>query len=273
MGATFKIKIRQPGSSEVDTYIGNDGEVVSRLIEGAMENTVVDLTGKMVVLKGLEASERALYLNAIFFQRVVSRTPVDEDYITEINERGKPVMHKADNDFIRDYWTASYNRKSITAKYLMDSCGCTFEKFNDKDEVEKIYQEFRKFLGKSTSAFFKGTRTLRGVHIENTHPDKKRYARLEYGEYEKDGSIKRASRPHGVKGGYSIQAPAGMYRVTEAEMMSGSFNVPTDKLMSYQSRVTKIKSKEQLKELNKYLKGKRKLTVSDIGKIARMYGV
>lgn len=288
MPVSFVVKVKHQGRPTINSYIkesaGNKKsytkqKVVTEIITGAIEEDILDLTGKMIVTKGIEASLRYLKLMAIFFQRVVSRTPFDEDYVKGFSSRNdKPIVHYADDDYIRDYWTISYGKnKPITAKYLIDNCGCTFVKFNDQNEIDIIYKELQRFLGKQGSLLRTGGRTIHGVHLENTHPDKKRYAMLEYGMYSKnDSRIKKDSdnlRPHGLRGAYSIQAPAGMYRITEAEMKQGNFNVSTERLGKNQVRLQRIKTKAQLRELNKYLSEKKKLTVSDIGEIARLYGL
>ena len=277
MAVQFSVRIKAEGKSNGRPYIGKDGKAVANLIIGAIEEQTLDITGKMIAMKGLEASERVLKLNAIFFQRVVSRTPRDETYHYR-DKKGHLRTHKDDGDYIQDYWTAAYGTSSpISAKYLRDNCGCTFENFNDPSEIETIYKEFRRFLGKSTSAFFKngkGGRTFRGVRIYNDYPKDKqhelRYHLLEYGGYVGDGIIKEKERPHGVVGGRSIQAPAGMLALTKAEFEGQKFNIPTEDLFKYLKRVKKMKSYSTLKRL---LKGHVRFTQDDLAKIMEVYGV
>ncbi len=262
MAAKFSLKIKHTGSSQVESFVGSDGKVFAQKLAGAIENSVYNAAGQMIAEKTEESKRRNLFLAAMFFQRVVSRTPLDEDYMTGINERGKPTMHYADNDSVRDCWVASYRNKKITSKYLRESCGCTFLKFNDRTEVKKIYEQFLELAGK--------TKNISGVHIDNTH---ERFPMLEYGEYLHDGSIKSGEHyEHGVKGGYSVQAPAGMLRLTQQEFEDTAFNIPTEELMQngrkWQKRLKKSGSAETVKRI---LRGKSKLSQNDAERIAEVY--
>lgn len=273
MAFKFSLKIKGEGSSNGHYYVGKDGVAFKNLLIGGIEERVLNLEGKMLAAKGLEASERILKLHAIFFQRIISRTPRDESYHW-IDAKGNLKHHKDDKDYIQDYWTITYNNMRITAKYLKDSCGCTFDKFNDKEEIEVIYKEFKKFLGKKSSSYWSGGKTIRALTVFNDYPKDKqhelRYHLLEFGGYMGDGIIKHNNRPHGVVGGHSIQAPAGMTALTEAEFKNGSFNVATNKLTSHLGNVQKVKSYSRLKTL---LKGKVKFTQDDLAKIMEEYGV
>lgn len=280
MGATFKIRVRTEGTSNRKAYVGKDGKKIRSIMIGALETRVLDLTGKMIVRSGLEASERTLWLNAIFFQRLVSRTPRDESYSYRDKE-GHIHYHKDDKDYIQDYWTAKYwNYEGITAKYLRENCGCTFETINNKNEIKIIYQEFRnRFFGKEGSTGRKnkesGKTTLKGVRIFCDYPKDKqhelRYHLLEYGGYVGDGIIKEGDKNyHGVIGGRSVQAPGGMTALTEAEFAAGNFSVSNADLIKYLGKITKVKSYESLKKL---LKGKVKLSKADVAKIMELYGV
>ena len=271
MKPAFKLKIKHFGSSQIESYTGNDGKTFVSRIQGELENTIIDATGQMVAEKALEISRRNLFLAAMFFQRVVSRTPLDEDYYTGVDERGKPTIHHADEDRVRDSWVASYNNFKITAKYLRENCGCEFFVFNDRSEVKKIYQEFLKFLSKG-KGLADGTATLKGVRIENNH---ERFPMLEYGEYEHDGVIKKGEHyEHGVKGGFSIQAPVGMLRLTQQEFEDTAFNIPTkDLMMDGRKWQTGLKKKGSLKTVKKLLYGKKKISFKDACEIAKVYSV
>ena len=264
MGAKFKMKIKHTGASSFDTYVGNDGKVITEKIKGAVEETAYNAVGKMVAEKTEEATRRNVFLSAMFFQRVVSRTPLDEDYITGMNKDGHLTMHKADDDVVRDCWVASYRNRKITSKELRENFGCEFYKFNDRKEVKKIYEQFLKLIGK--------TQNIRSIRIENTN---ERFAMLEYGEYEHDGTIKKDTDNkyyHGVKGGYSIQAPAGMLRLTEQEFQDTVFNIPTKDLMFDSKKWQRgLKKSGSIKTIKKVIQGSSKLSFLKCCEIAREY--
>ena len=269
MPVTFKLKIRHQGASQIESYVGKDGSVVTEKIAGALEETVFDAEGKMIAERTLEATERNVFLSAMLFQRLVSRTPMDENYMTGMNERGKPVMHKADNDYVRDAWVASYGTSKITAKELREK-GIEFLKFNDRTEVKKIYAEFLKLLGNRKVST--GAEALQKFTITNTH---ERFPMLEYGEYRHDGSIKSGEHfKHGVKNGFSIQAPVGMERLTRQEFEETAFNIPTKDLMENGKRwQTGLIKAGSLKNVTRILKGKKKVSFRKMCEVAKEYGL
>ena len=265
---TFSIVTRHLGESQIDSYVGKNGKAAVQKIKGAMEESTLNIVGRTIAGRYRRYSMRNLFLSAMFFQRVVSMTPKDEDYLTGMSERGKLLMHKADDDSVRDCWYASYNNKKYTAKYFMDK-GCTFDKFNDRNEVMIIYNEFLNFLGKK-GKLVTGERTLRRVHIDNTHD---RYPMLEYGEYSKDGTIKSGPKyKHGVKGGYSVQAPVGMYRIVSAQFADTMPNVSVNDLMTNpHSWQYNLKRNGSIKVIAKMLYGKKHLSFKEVCDVARLY--
>ena len=280
---TFKIRVKSEGSSGKKPYVGKDGKEFTNLMIGALESSILNLEGKMVAKAGLDASERVLWLNAIYFQRIIARTPRDETY-KYVNAKGYKKTHTADDDYIQDYWTAKYwNYQGITAKYLRENCGCTFENFNDPEEIAIIYREFRnRFFGAPGSKGRKnkesGKTTLKSVRIYCDYPQdqehKLRYHLLEFGGYVGDGIIKKGDeRLHGVANGRSVQSPAGMKIVTDMEFESGQFRVP-DGIQSNDAILNNIGPKQNMtKELKKILGRKKRLTSDDVNKIMELYGV
>lgn len=268
MPVTFRLRVKHPGSSHIESYMGKDGKVVSSKIAGAIEEESFSIAGKLIAQAALETSRRNLFLAAMFFQRVVSRTPMDETYYAGVTKDGQPIIHKADDDYVRDAWTATYNNYKITAKQLREK-GIDFIKFNNRNEVKQIYNEFLNFLGKG-KGLLDGKAVLKGVRIENTH---ERFAMLEYGEFEKDGSIKSGEHfKHGVKGGYSVQAPVGMLRLTQQEFEDTAFNIPTKDLMiDGRKWQTSLKKSGSIKTIAKMLKGKSKISFREACEIARAY--
>jgi hypothetical protein len=289
MGATFKIRVRSEGTSNQKAYEGKDGKKFTNLMIGALENTTLDLTGRMVAKTGLEASERTLWFNAIYFQRIVARTPRDEDY-TYIGKDGKTYYHKGEagspkyvNDHMQDFWTAKYwNYEPITAKYLRENCGCTFEKLNDPKEIKIIYKEFRnRFFGavgsKGRANKESGKTTLKSVRIFCDYPKDKqhelRYHYLEYGGYISDGVIKAGDKYfHGVVNKHSVQAPKGMTAITKAEYEAGQFQVPGSDIAN-KDLLKNIGPKRNMPKALKDILKKEKLSDSDVRKVMEFYGV
>lgn len=282
MGATFKLRIKTEGTSHQKDYVGKDGKAISSLMIGAVENRALDLTGRMIATEGLEASERTLWFAAIYFQRLVSRTPRDENYSYR-DDKGNIHYHKDDEDYIQDYWTAKYwNYEGITAKYLRDNCGCDFNVVNNQKEIKIIYNEFRnRFFGAEGSRGRankeSGKSTLKSVRFICDFPKDKehelRYHLLEYGGYIGDGIIKNADRYHGVVNGHSVQAPSGMTAMTDAEFKSGQFRAPGKRVKTKNLLKHIGRSQNMTAEIGKILKGKTKLSDSDVTKIMNLYGV
>ena len=265
MAVSFKLKIKHQGSSRIDQYTGKDGKIISQKIVGAIEDSAYLVSGRRVFEAAQTHRERTLFLTAVFFQRVVSRTPLDEDYYFTDKDGDLKIHHK-DDDAVRDCWTASYNNKKITAKQLKD-LGVTFDRFNDEGEIRTIYETFRKAFVQG-----KGNRDIKVVHVDNTH---ERFPQLEYGEYEHDGELKRGEKYyHGVQNGYSVQAPHGMLRITQAEFETMTLSMSTEKLIKEyvrrSQRLNKIPSESKMREIKRVMK-KQHLTDNDIKIIERAY--
>jgi hypothetical protein len=101
---------------------------------------------------------------------------------------------------------------------------------------------------------------------------------LEYGEYKNDGTLKKGEKYyHGVEGGYSVQAPAGMLRITQAEFQKMTLTMSTRKLIqSYvqrSQRTLKNPSPSKMKELKRILGNKNRFTEEEASAIERIYGV
>lgn len=266
MAVIFKIKSKHQGASQIDQYTGSNGKVAAEKIAGAIEDEMIAVKGRALLVSAKTQRERTLFMAAVFFQRVVSRTPVDEDYYFQ-NKKGDLEIHHKDDDAVRDAWVASYNNRSITAKQMREA-GITFDKFNDESEIRAIYAMFRE-------AFIMGSKNIVTVHIDNNH---ERFPMLEYGEYEHDGSLKKGDKYyHGVEGGYSVQAPAGMLRITQAEFQKMTLTMSTRRLIqSYvqrSQRTLKNPSPSKMKELKRILGNKTKFGENEVSAIERIYGV
>lgn len=190
---------------------------------------------------GNESLEQSLKLAAKFFYRIVSRTPVDEDYkYTESREidpakkksfvLGKArnmqykVMpktksgvyerwHKKDTVVAREEWTLTVNGTGFTMK---DFDGIDFEHVGSESWME-VYDVLKSRIGNEAPG---GKDDRLDVLIRNDNP----YIDvLEYGLYKKKDAAndaeahKGAKYYHGTNAGYSVQAPRGMIRLTDAE--------------------------------------------------------
>ena len=281
MGVEFTLKIKHRGGTP-RIYKEKDAKgkthKIATYFKNALEDEMIDMTGKMVCEAAETQKLRSLYLAAVFFQRVVSRTPVDEGYPTESRWAG---IHYPDDDYVRDAWKARCNGRTISAKTLREEYGIYFETFNNEREINKIFKIFKdKFLNAP-----RARKTKVSVNIENTH---ERFAMLEYGGLigETPGKPKKGKwsdytgkggkHYHGIQNGYSVQAPYGMLRITEAEFQKMSLNVSTAYILkNYVKRtqhVTKVPSKVKMKKL-KTLLSKSKLTNKDIEEVVEAYGV
>ena len=266
MGVSFKLKIRHQGSSQTDSYAGEDGKLVTRKIAGTIEDSVIAMHGSAIAESAAVRRERTLFMAAVFFQRVVNRTPVDEDYFFT-DRNGDLQVHKADDDSVRDSWTAKYNSRKVTAKQLRESAGVTFDRFNDEGDIRAIYGQFRR-------AFIQNRdRNILSVRIENDH---ERFSQLEYGEYPRDGEPKQGERYyHGVDRGYSIQAPYGMLRITQAEFERMTIGASTEKLIKTyvqkSQRTRRIPSQAKMRELKRIIGDRTHLSDDDIKAVERIY--
>lgn len=268
MAVIFQIKTKHRGSSHFDTYVGKNSKSVIKRMRGAIEDEIIDVKGRALLVSAKTQRERTLFLSAVFFQRVVNRTPLDEDYYMGFDKHGDPIIHHADNDRVRDSWYASYNNRKVTAKQLMEQ-GVTFTKFNDSNDIHKIYEVFR-------NAFVMTDKKILSIHIDNDH---ERFPMLEYGEYAHEGkSLHQGEKYyHGVKGGYSIQAPVGMLRVTQAEFQNMTITMSTRKLIKEyverSQRTTKIPSEDKLKKLRRVIGDKTVFTNVEWEEVERIYGL
>ena len=266
MAVAFKIKVKHYGASQIEQYVTKKGKVFTEVIKGAIENDVVNVAGRNILATAKQRRERTLFMAAVFFQRVVNRTPKDECYVFE-KRNGSEEVHSPDGDYVRNAWTASYNHRKVTAEQLIDA-GLTFKDFNDETEIRKIYEVFKK-------AFVQNKKNILQIHIENNH---ERFPMLEYGEYRKDSrEIKRGEwYSHGVRGGFTVQAPHGMLRITEAEFQTMVLNNKSKFISEYLNKYgaeEKVPSKQKMEELKKIIMNKSHLYEEDLSVIERIYGI
>ncbi|MBO7123193.1 MAG: hypothetical protein J6V90_07945 [Treponema sp.] len=162
----------------------------------------------------------------VYFQHLVSRTPEDENYtykVDIISKKGKLLRsnvtrhHTKDKDVIKKDWviegfSAGGGSLGVIKADDIALSGC-FDKFGDKSSTNMVsgvmYDRWLKSNGKMLSS----------VKVKNVNP---RFSLLEYGEYEvkNHGKNKDSGNKywHGTTtDGYTLQAPQGMLRVTNAE--------------------------------------------------------
>lgn len=253
MAVSFTIKTKSPSRGSAAQRF-TDYKLASDAFKEAMEyvigQAVINTTRKSFAL----SNEKKLYVAAMFFQWVVSRTPLDEEY-----ERVYGGTHKPDNDSVRDAWFIAYGNKNFKST---DFEGC-FDTFNDKSAIKKIADALREGI--------KTQKNIKSIRVYNTH---ERFSQLEYGEYEYQsrGISQGPTREHGLVDGFSIQAPKGMLRLTEAEIdwiinqskyASGIFSNNTSSKNQDTSKA--IPDKRRIKAIYNHLKNKKKLKESDIG--------
>ena len=156
--------------------------------------------------------EKSIRVAAIFFQRVVARTPVDENYTVAIvnNKTGEYLKHWKDSNCVKNSWKLIIKKQIFS---IANFSGCKFETVGDENDIDIIYKTILNAIGSSSTNIPK-------FYLTNTNDH---FDILEYGKYKRsrgrmDVDDGNHDRVHGVVDGYSLQAPAGMYRLSLAEM-------------------------------------------------------
>ncbi len=275
MAVTFSLKIKSAnGFAPVSVAREEDGQKISKLITTSIKDEVAVIVGEAVTNSIFMYNMNVLFRVAMFFQRVVSRTPKDERYY-----RKDGRLHKPDDDYVWKYWTISYGSKSITAaemgEHLFDNADdkVSGNHFNNETMIKWVQGEIEDRLFGGGINIYNRKRRIRSIRIENTHP---RFAMLEYGGYKCADTPEPAKADywHGVQNGYSVQAPYGMLRITQAEIESMSIkdiNRYLKQFRSYNKGVTRIPSKAKMKRLRYLIKDKTHLSARDIDAITEIY--
>ena len=272
MSVAFNIKVKHYGKTVVSKKTKN-GKEVSTLIGSNLKQSVARIVGNAVVETVRQHNEMVITKAAIFFQRVVTRTPKDETFYDPKTK----VYHKADSDFVWKSWKMLYWGKSVSAEEMGAGLFENESDFNNKAKIQKIEKIIKDRLFGGEKKLNKRIKRIRNIRFENTHP---RFAMLEYGTYEKSsGEISKGPKhSHGVANGYSVQAPAGMYRITQAEMEAMSMqDIANWSFRDYKSKmakegVTRLPSPQKLKELANLIGDRTHLSDSDIDRVARIMG-
>lgn len=249
------------GNSTIDQYVNNNGKVVVNKKAGDVVDSMVRIASSAISESSSIERQRTIYMASVFFQRVVNRTPVDEDYWYLDKKSDDMKFHRADEDSVRELWEIFGPGFKFTARDFINN-RVSFDEFNSKSDIDKIYVSIRDAAGGNRNFY---------VIIKNVH---KRFSQLEFGEYLKDGDLKKGQKYyHGVERGYSVQAPYGMLRITQAEFGRIKLSSSTEKLIREyvrrSARVTKIPSKSKVKRLRSLIENRTHLSNSDIDSIER----
>lgn len=252
MPVSFTIKTTAPGvgSSTVTTKKASQA---TKTIVDECESVV----SKACIMAAKGAQERTndqkIYIAAMFFQWVVSRTPLDEKWV---DSKGR--VHNPDDNVVKKDWHISYGNAKFNYN---DFPGC-FETFNDTESIKQI--------ARIMSSRINTKRTIRTFKVRN---DNDHFKDVEYGTYTFDSKEIKTSdsgRKHGVINKFSVQAPRGMLRYTEAEL---------DWIVNYSGMISKqgllaraeslrnmkqIPDKRRTKAIFNYMKTKKKLKESDL---------
>lgn len=178
-----------------------------------------------------KAIRTMLQVAAIVFQRVVSRTPIDEDYDVTVDKEydtGKwtsHYRHKADNSVCRYDWELHIEgTKSITytARDFVNMKEDFGDNFNDKKDIQLVLDTLLKsgVQPKKTLDIVNHKMVHRddfNIWFDNQNPH---FKTLEYGRYKKGPTEPKQGEKevHGInEDHFSYQAPKGFYAITMAE--------------------------------------------------------
>ena len=272
MANGYNLSVSSQGPSRKRTKV-KDSKTLINIIKGEIEQHVSSLVCKAVKETVAEHNERVITQAAIFFQRVVTRTPKDETYYDPYTKR----WHIKDEDDVWKAWTIRYRGKSVTAEQMGLSLFDTPDDFNDKHKIESVAYYIVTYLFGSEEKFLSKAYNIRNIKIENLHP---RFAMLEYGEYQHNHSPAKSGDKyvHGVTNGYSYQAPVGMQRITQAEIEAYSAqDLDNWRSKDYTSKmaglgVTVIPTKQEAHKMLEFMKNRRHLAINDINRFLNDYG-
>lgn len=227
-------------------------------------SSTYDILASEALARGASINKtRIIKIAAIFFDRVCSRTPMDEDYKKQlVKENGEKVyiQHKADKEFCRLRWELKIGPKTFTSYELWRSKNSLFENYNDSSDIDYIFDYLWKNLENTKLG------DLKNLEFINTS---EYFDYLEFGKYEQASSEIANGRKyeHGLQNHHSVQAPNGMSRLTLAELDRIASSTATRSLERRfrGQRTSKVLSGRQLASLTKALgRGKSRFTLDDI---------
>ena len=263
MSLTVRLKVKHlDKTTTVHKFNDDRTKKIAALVGTTLKEDIAAIVGDKVVESILQHNERVVAQAAVFFQRVVTRTPKDESYLG----------HTADTDFVWKHWKVLYWGKSVSAEEMGEDLFADEHDFDNKEKIQAVAKFIKERLFKGEEAFRKRKTRIRNIRFENKHD---RFPMLEYGSYKIKNSEKIKEGPkhyHGVQNGYSVQAPYGMERITLAEVTSMPLR-DFDRWLSatHNKKVTRVPSKAQMRELVAIIGNKRHLSGKDIDAIGRVY--
>lgn len=221
-----------------------------------------------------KAYEDEIAILSVFFQRVIARTPVDENYdrvIITKNGEEKVIHHKPDKEICREHWfiEESHTGGKFYSKELISNG--KFEVVNNSEEINEIKAKLK--------SMFPLSKLVNGSYDFAIGNDCRHFDRIEYGYSEWKGDSQPVvgqdiGREHGVENKHSVQAPAGMLRITEMELESiRRKNTSGSLRRAYRGgyKVSVTPSDKKLKEFYELLKKKHTLKYADIKRYVENY--
>lgn len=238
-----------------------------------IENNIAKMCIGALSISAKKAYEDQISIIATFFQRLVARTPVDENYekvyVTKDGEQ-KVVKHKPDREVCREHWFIEETKsgKKLYSKELFAS-PFSFSIVNDTKEINQIKAAIMAMCPMSQDA-------SPSFAVGN---DSRHFERLEYGYslWKNDTGVSIGTdifREHGVQNKHSVQAPVGMLRITQAEFESIRKRPSTKSLRSrYRSgvRTSTVPSEKKLREFVKIMKKSHRIKYADIKRFIEVY--
>ena len=128
---TFSIKTPKK------TYTTNEYTKSVSMIKEETEKNIAEAVLKRFIEKKDVLQVRRYIQIATFFQRVVSRTPLDEKYLMYTTEEGNRIYHIPDKDRCRYDWYITDGAKKITSAQMF-SKGVKFHNVDNNDDINKI---------------------------------------------------------------------------------------------------------------------------------------
>lgn len=275
MGMTIGIIAQGPTKKIVKNDIKTAREYGKDIAE-IIDTQVIGISVKEALGKSaLLTKKRIIKLAAVFFDRVCSRTPMDEDYkgvikrVVTDKDTGEEsikeitIEHHADKNFCRLDWEIQIGPRKVTSFELWRINNGLFETYNNSKDIDFIADYFESNFKNVELKYFD---TLQ-VQNMNDH-----FSVLEFGQYKKNETqvMKGHRYEHGVKNRHSVQAPQGMLRLALVELDRIAHN---DRVKSLSRRYRNQRTFKMLDELKlKYLansvkKGNGYFTLADIEQI------
>ena len=229
----------------------------SHIWEQEIENNVAKVAMPKLFDSARNNINEQIYLLASLFQMCVARTPVDENW----TDKKTGEHHTADKNRVKWDWYMSDGSVKLT--YTIRSAKW-FSVVGEEASIQKIVKDIKRV--------FKSQKTgiLPHIYNDNEHFDAVEYGKGYQWPENSPSKIGAGGLPHGVKNRHSVQAPAGMWRISfmqyERERRKIRFRKPlTKRFGGKEGGVKRNPPPKELKELVKLMK-KKKIKYGDISK-------